>query len=593
MAVFDSISGIVVASGFKLQAKVPLDGRLVADTIEDRDALITENGAYEGMVVYVKEDKTLYKLDGTTTDDWSAIGGDVAADLGELTTRVDDIEEQLDGTVKYTQEEKTKLASIEEGANKTVVDSALSSTSENPVQNKVINTALNGKVPTTRTVNGKPLSANVTLTADDVDAIPSAQKGANNGVAELDENGKVPSAQLPSYVDDVIEGYLSDGKFYEEAGHTTEITGEAGKIYTDLTTNKTYRWGGSAFTEISASLALGETSSTAYRGDRGKIAYEHSQAAHAPSNAERNTVVAVQVNGEDLTPDGSRKVNVEVPTKVSDLENDTGFITDDGTAAKAAQLETARAIDGVNFNGTADIGHYGTCSTAAGTAAKVVALTGFKLVTGSRVTVKFTVTNTAASPTLNVNSTGAKSILYRGSAISAGYLAANRTYEFVYNGTAYELVGDVDTNTTYSAATTSAQGLMSAADKTKLESISADATKVEESETNGNIKIDGAETVVYTHPTTAGNKHIPSGGAANQVLEYDSVGTAKWGHTVQSDVPSNAKFTDTTYSNATQSTDGLMSSEDKTKLDTMPQLIISSEAPVSAPVNSVWLQFSA
>lgn len=351
MAVFDSISGIVVASGFKLQAKVPLDGRLVADTIEDRDALITENGAYEGMVVYVKEDKTLYKLDGTTAEDWSAIGGDVAADLGELTTRVDDIEEQLDGTVKYTQEEKTKLGTIEEGANKTVVDSALSSTSENPVQNKVVNTALNGKVPTTRTVNGKPLSANVTLGADDVGAIPATEKGANNGVAELDETGKVPSSQLPSYVDDVIEGYLSGGKFYKESGHTTEITGEAGKIYTDLVTNKTYRWSGTTYVEISASLALGETSSTAYRGDRGKIAYDHSQAAHAPSNAERNVVVAVQVNGEDLTPDGSRKVNVEVPTKVSDLENDTGFITDDGTAAKAAQLETARAIDGVNFNG--------------------------------------------------------------------------------------------------------------------------------------------------------------------------------------------------------------------------------------------------
>jgi hypothetical protein len=56
------------------------------------------------------------------------------------------------------------------------------------------------------------------------------------------------------------------------------------------------------------------------------------------------------------------------------------------------------------------------------------------------------VTNTAANPTLNVNSTGAKAIYYRGAAISAGYLAANRTYEFVYNGTQYELVGDLDTN---------------------------------------------------------------------------------------------------------------------------------------------------
>ena len=59
MAVFDNITGISVASGFKLQAKGALDGRLVVNSIEDRNALITENGAYEGMVVYVKADKTL------------------------------------------------------------------------------------------------------------------------------------------------------------------------------------------------------------------------------------------------------------------------------------------------------------------------------------------------------------------------------------------------------------------------------------------------------------------------------------------------------------------------------------------------------
>ena len=102
-------------------------------------------------------------------------------------------------------------------------------------------------------------------------------KGSANGLAELDANGKVPSSQLPSYVDDVIEGYLSGGKFYKESAHTTEIIGETGKIYIDLITNKTYRWSGSTFVVVSETLALGETSSTAYRGDRGKIAYDHSQ----------------------------------------------------------------------------------------------------------------------------------------------------------------------------------------------------------------------------------------------------------------------------------------------------------------------------
>lgn len=120
-----------------------------------------------------------------------------------------------------------------------------------------------------------------------------------------------------------------------------------------------------------------------------------------------------------------------------------------GNAGSATKLKDARTIDGVSFNGTSNITHYGICSTASSTVNKVVDLTGFSLTTGARIMVKFTVTNTASSPTLNVNSTGAKAIMYRGAAISAGYLAANRVYEFVYDGTNYEFIGDinVDTNT--------------------------------------------------------------------------------------------------------------------------------------------------
>ena len=132
-----------------------------------------------------------------------------------------------------------------------------------------------------------------------------------------------------------------------------------------------------------------------------------------------------------------------------------------GNAGTATRLATARTIDGVSFNGSANITHFGTCSTAAATAAKVVSCTGFTLATGAIITVKFSATNTAANPTLNVNSTGAKAIMYRGSAISAGYLAANRVYTFVYDGTDYELIGDIntDTNTTYSTGTATKAGI--------------------------------------------------------------------------------------------------------------------------------------
>lgn len=114
--------------------------------------------------------------------------------------------------------------------------------------------------------------------------IPLSQKGAANGVATLGGDGKVPASQLPSFVDDTLEGYLYNGSFYSDSAHTILIAAETGKIYVDLATNRCYRWSGSQYTEISSSLALGETSSTAYRGDRGKIAYDHSQATGNPHN---------------------------------------------------------------------------------------------------------------------------------------------------------------------------------------------------------------------------------------------------------------------------------------------------------------------
>ena len=94
--------------------------------------------------------------------------------------------------------------------------------------------------------------------------------GSNNGIASLNGSGKVPESQLPSYVDDVIEGYLYNGAFYEDSAHTKLITAETGKIYIDLATNKTYRWGGSVYVLTGSNLEIGETTGTAFDGGRGK-----------------------------------------------------------------------------------------------------------------------------------------------------------------------------------------------------------------------------------------------------------------------------------------------------------------------------------
>ena len=126
--------------------------------------------------------------------------------------------------------------------------------------------------------------------------------------------GTIPAANLPSFVDDVVEGYLSDGKFYKTKNangtYVTEITGETGKIYVNLSDNKTYRWSGSAFVVISETIALGETSSTAYRGDRGAIAYNHAAAKGSAfasglykitTNKQGHVTAATAVQKSDIT----------------------------------------------------------------------------------------------------------------------------------------------------------------------------------------------------------------------------------------------------------------------------------------------------
>ena len=129
-----------------------------------------------------------------------------------------------------------------------------------------------------------------------IGALSASLKGAANGVAELGADGRVPTTQLPSYVDDVLE-YANFAAF--------PATGETGKIYINLDQNKTWRWSGSGYAEISASLALGETSSTAYPGNQGKTAYNHSQATGNPHGTTAAQVGAAKAShahsADDIT----------------------------------------------------------------------------------------------------------------------------------------------------------------------------------------------------------------------------------------------------------------------------------------------------
>lgn len=151
--------------------------------------------------------------------------------------------------------------------------------------------------------------------------ISSSEKGSNNGVAQLDENGRVPSSQLPSYVDDVIEA--SGVAAFPQ-------TGEAGKIYVDTKTNLTYRWSGTTYVEISPSLALGETSSTAYAGDKG-----------AATTSKVNTHVAntdIHITADERTKWNSAATNSHKLYKANECED---YTSDDGGLTPAAVKKLA------------------------------------------------------------------------------------------------------------------------------------------------------------------------------------------------------------------------------------------------------------
>ena len=170
-----------------------------------------------------------------------------------------------------------------------------------------------------------------------------------------------------------------------------------------------------------------------------------------------------------------------------------------------------------------------------------MSLPGFALATGAEVTVSFTVTNTASSPTLNVNGTGAKPIQYRNAAISAGYLAANRTYRFVYDGSSYELVGDVDTNTTYTAATAAPKNLAEAAAvgtsknyarEDHVHKLPASVAKLSTKRTIDGVQFDGsADLSRYALCSTAGAAVAKTVTVSNFLLKVGAVVVLKFAYT--------------------------------------------------------------
>lgn len=155
--------------------------------------------------------------------------------------------------------------------------------------------------------------------------------------------GKVPAAQLPAYVDDVLE--------YANLA-ALPGAGESGIIYVTLDDNKTYRWSGSSYTVISDTLALGETSATAYRGDRGKTAYDHSQASGNP----HSTTIG-DIPGLQTALDGKQPLDGDL-TSIAALDStQSGMIASEGAGwlfKTFAQIKSLLSLNNVTNTADAD-----------------------------------------------------------------------------------------------------------------------------------------------------------------------------------------------------------------------------------------------
>lgn len=192
-------------------------------------------------------------------------------------------------------------------------------------------------------------------------------KGQPGGLAELDSTGKVPAAQLPSYVDDVLE-FSTKAQFPQ--------TGETGKIYVAKDTNLTYRWTGTQYLEISQSLALGETPSTAYPGDKGKANRDalNSMPTKLTSYLTPTTSTGelVKINYKYTSKDGLnygplQDDNIDIPSatttnagamsaidkgRLDDLYNEFGSIQNPGDKLDSLPNNLVTGIDATSRNAT-------------------------------------------------------------------------------------------------------------------------------------------------------------------------------------------------------------------------------------------------
>ena len=328
--------------------------------------------------------------------------------------------------------------------------------------------------------------------------IDESRIGAANGVASLDASGRIPASQIPGGFDN-IEEYDNLAAF--------PTTGEEGKIYVAKDTNLTYRWTGSQYVEISPSLALGETATTAYRGDRGKVAYDHSKVSgnstihHTHENKElldtykqteadlANAVSKVHEHGNKSVLDG---ITSDKVTSWDGKEDAFNILptTKGGTGTNAASKSalTSTLINSLSSETSTpkDNDYYVSQHEGGGTSnttyvrRPVSALWNY---IKGKISSVLGLTESNYSGKAATAGTADKAVADKsGNAIETTYATKSELSTHTSNTTVHITAEERtawNAKASTSVATTSANGLMSKTDKAKLDGISSGANKAD------------------------------------------------------------------------------------------------------------------
>lgn len=410
-------------------------------------------------------------------------------------------------------------------------------------------------------------------------------KGQPGGLAELDSTGKVPAAQLPSYVDDVLEFSTKD-QFPQ--------TGETGKIYVAKDTNLTYRWTGTQYLEISQSLALGETPSTAYPGDKGKANRDalNSMPTKLTSYLTPTTSTGelVKINYKYTSKDGLnygplQDDNIDIPSatttnagamsaidkgRLDDLYNEFGSIQNPGDKLDSLPKNLVTGVDATSRNATSVTINYKQSDLSAASNSYANPITKSQTIPAATQSAAGVMT---ASDKQNLDVNIPNRITNLDNRVTT---EVDRLEELIENSSS-EITNDL--NVEIQARKDGDAQLQTNINNLWFTMNTELAKKV------GKVTVAGSgnavttasisgDTLTLTKGATYNNYVHPAGSAPSKASGFYKFSTDSTSHVASVTAVAKSDITalgipgqDTTYGNATQSTSGLMSAADKAKLD--------------------------